>query len=309
MYSSKRSAVVCLATICFFSIFTGCGPKQTGSSGPAAEPGASETAGNAAATGARNSITIKGSDTMVHLVTAWSDAYMKAHPEAKISVTGGGSGTGVAALLNGTTDICASSRDLNEEEKKSAGGKGLKLTDLTVARDALSIIVHPNNPVNELTTDQIASIYTGEVTNWKDLGGPDETIVVASRESSSGTYMFFQEHVLKKKDYTPSALLLPATSAIVQTVADSTGAIGYVGLGYVHEAGGKVKAIAVKASADAPAVMPTVETVLNNEYSIARPLFLIISKEPTGTAKGFLDFCLGDEGQKIVVDAGYVKVK
>ncbi len=246
---------------------------------------------------------------MVHLVTAWSDAYMKAHPDAKISVTGGGSGTGVAALINGTTDICASSRDLNEEEKKSAEGKSLNLTDLAVARDALSIVVHPSNPINELTTEQIASIYTGAVTNWKDVGGPDESIVVASRESSSGTFMFFQEHVLQKKDYAASALLLPATSAIVQTVADSSGAIGYVGLGYVQEATGKVKVIAVKSAADAPAVTPTVETVLNGQYSIARPLFLIVSKEPAGAVKGFLDFCLSEEGQKIVVDTGYVKVK
>lgn len=306
MRQSNCFVLLCLVVT---SVYTGCGPKQSGSNVPAAQSGSADSLSNAVTQAASNSVTIKGSDTMVHLVTAWSDAYMKAHPEAKISVTGGGSGTGVAALLNGTTDICASSRDLNEEEIKSAEAKGLKLTDLTVARDALSIIVHPNNPITELTTDQIASIYTGAVTNWKDVGGPDETIVVASRESSSGTYMFFQEHVLKKKDYTPSALLLPATSAIVQTVADSTGAIGYVGLGYVQESAGKVKAIGVKATPDVAVVMPTMETVLNGQYSIARPLFLIVSKEPAGTAIGFLDFCLAEEGQRIVVDTGYVKVK
>ncbi|MCC6795217.1 MAG: phosphate ABC transporter substrate-binding protein [Candidatus Hydrogenedentes bacterium] len=299
----KYVVVLCFAVA---SIFGGCGPKH---SAPETETAANGSAATPSTPAVSNNVTIKGSDTMVHLVTAWSDAYMKAHPEAKISVTGGGSGTGIAALLNGTTDICASSRDLNEEEKKSAEGKGLKLSDLTVARDALSLIVHPNNPISELTIDQIASIYTGAVSNWKDVGGPDEAIVVASRESSSGTYMFFQEHVLKKKDYTPSARLLPATSAIVQTVADSTGAIGYVGLGYVQEAAGKVKVIGVKATPDAAAVIPTMETVLNGQYSIARPLFLIVSKEPAGTAKGFLDFCLAEEGQKIVVDTGYVTVK
>lgn len=304
MFQSKCTPVLCLAASLMLIFSSGCGPKQSGT--PSA---ASSSTGEVASPAVSNSVTIKGSDTMVHLVTAWSDAYMKAHPDAKISVTGGGSGTGVAALINGTTDICASSRDLNEEEKKSAEGKSLNLTDLAVARDALSIVVHPSNPINELTTEQIASIYTGAVTNWKDVGGPDESIVVASRESSSGTFMFFQEHVLQKKDYAASALLLPATSAIVQTVADSSGAIGYVGLGYVQEATGKVKVIAVKSAADAPAVTPTVETVLNGQYSIARPLFLIVSKEPAGAVKGFLDFCLSEEGQKIVVDTGYVKVK
>ena len=292
MANRITARLLCVFAVSLLVSSLGCGPRHTGSS-------------SASATGAM--VTIKGSDTMVHLVTAWANAFMKAHPDAKISVTGGGSGTGIAALLNGTTDICAASRDLDSSEKKSGESKGFNLVATTVARDALSLIVNPGNPINELTIDQITMIYTGAVSNWKDVGGPDEEIVVASRESSSGTYMFFQEHVLQKKDYAETALLLPATSAIVQSVADSKGAIGYVGLGYAAEAGGNVKTIGVKATADSPAVVPSVNSVVGGEYSISRPLYLIVSKEPAGTVKDFLDFCTSPDGQIIVEENGYVK--
>lgn len=298
MLRTNYWAAVCLAGVFSLLLNSGCGPKQNGAS-------SAGRTGNDPSSGA--AVIIKGSDTMVHLVTAWADDFMKAHPDAKISVTGGGSGTGVAALLNGTTDICASSRDLSEEERKMAESKGLNLSELTVAQDALSIVVNPANPVDELTLDQIASIYTGNTTNWKDFGGDDAKIVVASRESSSGTYTFFQEHVLKKRDYAASALLLPATSAIVQTVADAKGAIGYVGLGYAAEAGAKIKNLKVKAAADAPAVAPSNEAVLDGTYSVSRPLYLVVSKAPTGKVKDFLDFCFSEAGQKIVVENGYVK--
>lgn len=281
----------------------GCGPKQARTDTPSGS-GSAATSG-----GSQGSVAVKGSDTMVHLVTAWAEAYMKANPGKQISVTGGGSGTGIAALLNGTTDICASSRDLSEEERKTAQEKNLNLVDTTVARDALSIIVNPKNPVNELTLEQLEKIYTGAITNWSELGGVDERIVVTSRESSSGTYMFFLEHVLKKKDYTKDALLLPATSAIVQSVADTSGAIGYVGLGYAQGAGDKVKTVGIKATPDAPVVMPSTETVLSGEYSISRPLYLVVANQPAGAVKEFLDFCTSAEGQAIVEREGYVKVQ
>lgn len=197
---------------------------------------------------------------------------------------------------------------LHRKRKKNAESKGLKLDDKAVARDALSVIVNPRNPVSELTLEQIAKIYTGTFTNWQELGGPNEPIVVVSRESSSGTYIFFQEHVLNKKDFAANVLLLQATSAILQTVADSSGGIGYVGLGYAQSAGDKVKTIGVKAAPDAPAVKPNVENVLNGHYSISRPLFLIVSKPPEGIIKSFLDFCVSSEGQRIVEEQGYVKV-
>ncbi|MCC6697589.1 MAG: phosphate ABC transporter substrate-binding protein [Candidatus Hydrogenedentes bacterium] len=275
----------------------GCGPKQQS----AAPTPSSEDRSSA--------ITIKGSDTMLHLVTAWADAYMKSHAGATVSVTGGGSGTGIASLLNGTTSICASSRDVNEEEQKLAAQKGLTLHPIVVARDAITIVVNPANPVSELSVEQLKKIYTGAYTTWDQLGGPAEPIVVLSRESSSGTYMFFLEHVLNKEDYSSSAMLLPATSAIIQSVSDSPWAIGYVGLGYAEEAAQKVKILPVKKDAQSPAVMPTEATVASGEYSIARPLLLVTAGEPAGDIKAFIDSCLSPEGQKLVAATGYVTVK
>ncbi|MCC6487397.1 MAG: phosphate ABC transporter substrate-binding protein [Candidatus Hydrogenedentes bacterium] len=274
----------------------GCGPKQR-SSAPASP--AADSSG---------AITIKGSDTMLHLVTAWADAYMKSNAGATVSVTGGGSGTGIASLLNGTTSICASSRDLNEEEQRLAADKGLQLHPVVVARDAITIVVHPANPIGELTIEQLKKIYTGAYTTWDQLGGPAEPIVVLSRESSSGTYMFFLEHVLEKEDFSANAMLLPATSAIIQSVADSPWAIGYVGLGYAEEAAQKVKILPVKKDAQSAAIMPTVGTVTSGEYSIARPLLLVTAGEPAGAIKAFIDSCLSADGQKLVAETGYVTV-
>jgi phosphate transport system substrate-binding protein len=254
-------------------------------------------------------ISIKGSDTMVQLVSSLAEAFMNKFPEADISVTGGGSGTGIAALLNGTTDICSASRDMKEKEIADARAKGIEPTPNVVARDGIAVIVNPANPISELTQEQIAKIYTGAYTRWNQLGGPDQKIIVLSRESSSGTYVFFQEHVLKMKDYTVEARLMPATSAIVQSVGADKWAIGYVGLGYAAEAKGKVKILAVKADEKSPAVVPSEETVISGTYSIARPLYLYTKGVPTGSAKAFVDFCLSPDGQKIAVETGYVPVK
>lgn len=263
--------------------------------------------------GGRGYVTVKGSDTMVHLAGKWAEAFMDAHGEIEVSVTGGGSGTGIAALLNGTTDICAASRTIKPKERELATQEGLEPVEFTVARDGITVIVHPDNPVDSLSLEQIRDIYTGTYTNWKQLGGPagqiDQRIVVLSRESSSGTYVFFQEHVLQKRDYRQDALLLPATAAIIQSVASDRWSIGYVGLGYAVEAGKKVKMLAVRAGAGAAPVMPSEETVASGEYSIARPLHLYTAGEPAGAVKGFVDFCLGAEGQKIVRETGYVPVK
>lgn len=253
-------------------------------------------------------ISIKGSDTMVHLVGEWAEAYMAKHPDRQISVTGGGSGTGVAALLNGTTDICMSSRDLSEEERANAAAAGITFTETVVAQDGLSVVVHPSNPVTELTIEQIEKLFTGEFTNWQQVGGPDLAVQAASRESSSGTYVFFQEHVLQKKNFGPSTMMLPATSAIVQSVAADSGNVGYVGLGYAESAKDRVKEIAVKKDADAPAILPSVESVTSGEYSIARPLFLYVTGTAPALAKEFVDFCLSEEGQAIATETGYVPV-
>jgi len=258
---------------------------------------------------ANGTLTIKGSDTMVQLTSAWAEAFMKARPEVEIAVTGGGSGTGFAALLNGTTDLCAASREISEKEKKQAEQKGIKPIEVTVARDGIAVVVHPQNPVGVLTMEQLKKIYTGAYTKWSQVGGPDEAIILLSRESNSGTYMFFQEHVLEKADYAQATRLMPATSAIVQAVSTDKTAIGYIGLGYAVEAKGKVKMLAVKAHEDAPAITPSEEAVKAGTYAIARKLYFYANGTPGGAAKDFVEFCLSEAGQKIVRETGYVTVK
>jgi phosphate transport system substrate-binding protein len=270
-------------------------------SGKVEEGGAPKKAGAA--------VTVKGSDTMVQLVSAWAEAFMKTHPDAEVSVTGGGSGTGIAALINGTTDLCAASREMAEKEKTALEEKGGKPVESVVARDGISVVVNPRNPINELTMEQLRKIFTGAYARWSQAGGPDQDIIVLSRESSSGTYVFFQEHVLNKEDYTQKARLMPATSAIIQAVAADAGAIGYVGLGYAEEANGKVKILRVKKDAASPAITPSEETVKSGAYPVARALYIYANGTPSGAAKDFLDCCLSDAGQKIVRQTGYVTVK
>lgn len=253
-------------------------------------------------------IEIKGSDTMVHLVSTWVEHFMSEHPDIDVSVTGGGSGTGVAALINGTTDICMASRDLQAKEREQARAQGIEPVEIAVARDGIVVVVNPGNPVNELTLEQLRKIFTGAYTTWDQVGGPPEPIGVLSRESSSGTYMFFQEFVLNKQDYVASARLLPATSGIVQAVAADAWAIGYVGLGYAGESAASTKIIAVKSDPASEAVVPTEASVSSGAYPISRPLFLLTAGEPAGPVEAFLDYCLGPEGQAIVQESGYVPV-
>ena len=251
---------------------------------------------------------VKGSDTMVHLVSTWAEEFMKQNEQIQVSVTGGGSGTGIAALINGTADICASSRDMKQEEFEQARQRGVEPKEIAVARDGIAVVVNPSNQINELTLEQIEKIYTGQYTNWNQVGGPDANMVVLSRESSSGTYVFFQEHVLKKKDYAATVRLMPATSAIIQSVGVDAMAIGYVGLGYAAEAGDKVKMLSVKADESAPAVKPSEAAVKSGEYSISRPLFLYTNGAPGEHIKQFVDFCLSPDGQKIVRETGYIGI-
>ena len=254
-------------------------------------------------------ITIKGSDTMVHLASSWAETFMMQNPDIEVSVTGGGSGTGIAALLNGTTDICAASRKIKDKELQLALEKNIHPHEIAVAKDGIAVVVHPNNPVKELTLEQLSKMFTDKSLRWSDVGGPDEEILVLSRESSSGTYVFFQEMVLKKQDYMQDAKLMPATSAIIQSVSTDKSAIGYVGLGYALAAKDKVKIISVKADDNSPCVMPSDQTVKSGQYPIARPLFLYLNGEPQGTVKKFMDFCLSAAGQKVVTDTGYIAVQ
>lgn len=254
----------------------------------------------------QSQLLIKGSDTMVHLGSSWAEAFMNMHKEVEVSVTGGGSGTGIAALLNGTTDICMASRKIKDKEMKMAAEKNLSPREFVVARDGIAVVVNPANPLNEATVEQIGKIYTGQITNWNQVGGPDQEIIILSRESSSGTYVFFQEHVLNKQDYTPNARLMPATSSIIQAVAADKWAIGYVGLGYALEAGDRVKVLAID-DGNGP-ILPNTETVKSGEYSISRPLHLYTNGVPVGLTKDFIDFCMSPRGQQIVEQTGYIKV-
>jgi phosphate transport system substrate-binding protein len=257
----------------------------------------------------KKSITIKGSDTMVHLVSDWAEAFMNQKPDVEVAVTGGGSGTGIAALINGTTEICAASREMKAKEKQQASEKGAEVREVVVARDGIAVVVNPNNPIRELDMQQLAQIFTGSLTRWNQVGGSKDEILVFSRESSSGTYVFFQEHVLKNKDYTAKAKLMPATSAIIESVSADEDAIGYVGLGYALAAKDKVKIIGVKADVNSPAVTPSDETVINGKYPIARPLYLYVSTRASENVTAFVDFCLSKRGQAIVKEAGYVAIR
>ncbi|MBC8401398.1 MAG: PstS family phosphate ABC transporter substrate-binding protein [Candidatus Marinimicrobia bacterium] len=255
-----------------------------------------------------NYLTIKGSDTMVHLASNWAESYISSHADANISVTGGGTGTGIAALINGTTDICIASRKIKDQEIKLARENGDQPQEHVVARDGIAVVVNPDNPVRELTVDQIGRIFRGSYANWKKVNGPDAPILILSRESSSGTYVFFQRRVLNKQDYSVDAMLMPSTSAIIQTVSQDKWSIGYVGLGYAFEAKNRVKILAVLDQKDRASVIPSVEAVKSGAYPIARPLHFYTKGEPTGLAKQFIDFCLSDAGQKIVLETGYVPV-
>jgi len=256
-------------------------------------------------------ITNIGSDTLVNLALAWAETYMSGHSEVRISVTGGGSGTGIAALINGTTDIANASREMKPEEIATAEANGIAPQQFTVARDAIAIVVHPSNPVDRLTLQQLSDIYTGRITNWRQVGGEDRPIVLLSRESNSGTYVYFLEHVIRMGDpnsdllFSPDTLLMPSSEGISAEVRQNPNAIGYDGLGYVTA---DQKMIAVARDAAGPYVLPSVETVNDGSYPISRPLYMITAGEPTGVVREYLDWILSD-GQAMVTELGFVPLR
>jgi len=259
-----------------------------------------------------NSLQIKGSDTMVNLVQAWAEEFMKKNPDSFVAVTGGGSGTGFAALVGGSCDLAMSSRQIKPREIGLAEAKGVHPKELTVALDGLAVVVSPKNPVSKLTIDQLAGIFTGRIKNWKEVGGPDLKIVILSREVNSGTHVYFKEHVLRQQDpkskeeYSPEALLLPSSQAIADEVAQNSGAIGYYGMGYISK---NQKAISVAKDASAEYVYPTTGNVLDGKYPISRPLFIYTKGEAQGDVKKFVDFLLSDEGQAVVSSMDFVPLK
>lgn len=245
---------------------------------------------------------IKGSDTVLPLSQEFTESYAKKHPKADITVTGGGSGVGISAFLEGTTDIAMASRSIKFKEKMKAKKAGINFEQLIVAYDALAVIVNPKNPVQRLTRQQLEDIFRGKITNWKEVGGEDMKIIVYSRETSSGTYEFFKESVLKNKNYKSSVLSMPATGAIIQSVRQTRGAIGYVGLAYLNK---YVKAIAVSYDGTHYA-QPSVANALNKSYPVVRPLFYYYDESKSAELKPFLDFVRSNEAKQIALKTGFI---
>ncbi len=252
------------------------------------------------------SFKIKGSDIVLPLSQMEAENYMKKNSNTSITVTGGGSGVGLSALLSGTTDIAQSSRKMKIEEKQKLINAGKAVKEVIIAKDALSVIVNPGNKVSQLTREQIESIFTGKIKNWKEFGGEDMEIVVYSRETSSGTYEFFKEYVLNKKNFGTTSLLMPATGAIVQSVSQTKGAIGYVGLAYSDKS---VKSLKVSYDKGVTFVEANSENAVKMTYPITRPLYYYYLATTEKTVKPFVDFILSPEGQQLVKVEGYVPVK
>ena len=253
----------------------------------------------------------KGSDTIVNLALAWAERYQEIAPEIRISVTGGGSGTGIAALINGTVDIANASRQIKPEEFEAALANGIEPIEHIIARDAIAIVVHRENPVNELTLQQISDIFSGVITNWQQIGGEDRPIVRLSRETNSGTHIYFLEEVLRMGEednqtlFSPATLLLPSSEGISAEIRQNPNAIGYDGLGYVTE---DMKVIAVAVDDSSPYIMPNSTTVLDNTYPIARDLYMYTAGVPSDEIAHYLNWILSEDAQFIVSELGFVPV-
>jgi phosphate transport system substrate-binding protein len=250
-------------------------------------------------------ITVKGSDTMVILAQRWAENYMKQHPETSVQVTGGGSGVGLAALINGTTDIANSSRPIKQSEMEKLKSRYNTLgVEIPCAKDGITIFLNESNPVKELSLKQLSDIYSGRVTNWKQVGGADSEIKLYGRENSSGTYVYFKDEVVKA-DYAASCQTLPGTAAVVNAVKKDKYGIGYGGAAYATG----VKHCMVKKDVKSVAYLPTAENVANNKYPVTRYLYMYLRNRPTGDLKKYIDWILSPEGQKVVTEVGYFPVK
>lgn len=304
MFQSVKKWLLPLALILVLAfVFAGCSTTSTPSPTP------TPTTTTPALSG---SFKIIGSNTVTPLSAVWSEDFMKANPKVSIAVSGPGSGVGIAALIDSTTDICQASRLITQSEIDQAKTKGVNPYEIQVATDALSVVVNPSNPVSELTIVQLSAIYTNKITNWKEVGGNDAPIVAIARDTNSGTHVFFKEHVVqmaglptadKTLEYGNKVLQLPSTEEGVSQVASNPNAIFYAGLGYVNDT---VKAIAVKKTADDPAVRPSVATALDGTYPVSRPLLYYTNGMPTGVIKAYIDYCLSAAGQQEVLNAGFV---
>ena len=258
------------------------------------------------AAGSAQAQRVKGSDTLLPLTQELAEDYLEEHPEGEVIVTGGGSGVGIAALMENTTDIAMASRRIKFGEKMKFAEAGLEAREVIVAYDALAVVVNPSNPVTQLTREQLEDIFRGKITNWKEVGGEDRKIVVYSRETSSGTYEFFKESVLDNKNYMSSILSMPATGAIIQSVKQTKGAIGYIGLAYLNR---YVKPLAVSYDGGEHYAVPSVETAADGSYPIVRPLYYYYDAAKEQTVSSFISYALSPVGQKSVLEQGFVPVR
>jgi phosphate transport system substrate-binding protein len=271
----------------------GCGAGGTSEG----DGGSGDTGGGSDLTG---SITIQGSDTMVNLSQAWAETFMDEYPGVTISVTGGGSGTGIASIINGTVDFANASREMKDEEVEQAAAAGAEPVEHTVARDGIAVFVHPDNPVEELTLEQLGQIYRGEVTNWSEVGGSDKPIVLLGRDTSSGTYEYFKEEVVGNDfEYAAAMKNLQSSQGIVDEVSKNLDAIGYSGVGYIADSIEVVKIDGTAAS---------IEAVLAGDYVLSRGLYMYSNGDVEGVQKAFLDWILAADGQAIVGEEGFVPV-
>ena len=272
-----------LAAVCVIALGTSCAPVTN-----------------------RQSVTVKGSDTMVQLAQRWAEVYMNEHLDAVLQVTGGGSGTGIAALINGSTDIAQASRIMKDEEKESAlEQRGQAVSEIAVALDAVAVYVNEDNPVEALTIAEIDGIFRAEVTNWSEVGGPDTAIVLYGRANSSGTYVYFKEEVMGDADFPTHYQALPGTAAVINAVSNDPNGVGYGGIGYASG----VKTVAISLEEGGEPIEPSESNVLTNAYPLSRNLYFYTIGEPDGLIGEFIDWTLSPEGQEIVSEAGYYPLR
>jgi phosphate transport system substrate-binding protein len=290
MTRSRTLTAVLAASILMMTAACGGGETPAGDTGASAAPAADS-----------RPLTVKGSDTMVILGQRFAEEYMKAHPGTVVQVNGGGSGTGIAALINGSVDLAQASRAMKDEEKAQVSqNRGANVVETPVALDSLAVFVHASNPVRSLTIDQVKQIFQGKITNWRAVGGPAGEIILYGRESSSGTYDYFREHVLAKEDFSPRVQTLQGTAAIINAVARDPRGIGYGGIAYAKD----VRAIAIGQGGAAP-VAPSEATVADGSYPLARNLYFYYLEGAPERVTKFVEFALSPEAQKLVADVGY----
>lgn len=301
---TKLHKIFILMTVFLVLGFTfagiGCVDKNNEDAGTA-----EETSNASESTGIKQSIIVKGSDTVLPLSQAEAEEFMLKNLDQSVTVIGGGSGVGIAALIDGEVEIAMASRSMKDSEIEEAKQKGINPVETVIGWDGIAVVVNPENAVTQLTFEQLKAIYDGNVSNWKDVGGEDAKITVISRDSSSGTYEYFKEEVLEGREYRQDALVQPATGAIVQEIAQNKGAIGYIGYAYLDTS---VKSLALDGG-EGSFVPATEEKILSGEYPLARQLYYYTDGEPQGLAKQFMDYVMSEEGQAIVSEVGYFPVK